>query len=438
MTCRLPHHAELADDALVAGLAVEDADAATAFVRRFQAKVFGMALSVTRDPTLADDVAQEAFLRAWRSASTYDGVRGSVSAWLLTITRNVAIDAVRARRSTPADDDELDRLLQVDARRRARRRTSPAKRRRRGSRRRGCVGPAAHAAARAGPGGRAGRVRRLHGRGDRPARGHPARHGEDEDPHRAAPAAAGGARPHDRTWRTTVGDGRDEARDRDGPVDEHLGDDVVELVLGDVDGERAGADGRPRAALRDVPPASTTSWRRRSRTLLPAVPACSRRSGSTSGCWPGSAADAGAGRTVDRGGAGRGSPAPRPRCRPAVVPLGVWCGDTRSTTTPSPVTSPRCTWSTDGDGGRHGVDQRRRRRAGDGRGARRRARRRVVLLPDHVRRRHDDRLRGLAAGQRRLDRAAPGRQRHRRRAPSTSSPTAPRTSGRPPPSTTPS
>jgi RNA polymerase sigma-70 factor (ECF subfamily) len=108
----VPYHAELADDALVAGLAVEDADAATAFVRRFQAKVFGMAVSVTRDPTLADDVAQEAFLRAWRSASTYDSVRGSVAAWLLTITRNVAIDAVRARRSVPALDDELDRLLQ--------------------------------------------------------------------------------------------------------------------------------------------------------------------------------------------------------------------------------------------------------------------------------------------------------------------------------------
>jgi RNA polymerase sigma factor (sigma-70 family) len=107
-----PHHAEVADDALVAGLAVEDADAATAFVRRFQAKVFGMAVSVTRDPALADDVAQEAFLRAWRSASTYDSVRGSVAAWLLTITRNVAIDAVRARRAMPSEDDELDRLLQ--------------------------------------------------------------------------------------------------------------------------------------------------------------------------------------------------------------------------------------------------------------------------------------------------------------------------------------
>jgi RNA polymerase sigma factor (sigma-70 family) len=109
---RAPHHAELADDALVAGLAVEDADSATAFVRRFQAKVYGLALAVTRDASLAEDVSQEAFIRAWRAAATYDGVRGSVSAWLLTITRNAAIDAVRARRTVPAEDDELDRLLQ--------------------------------------------------------------------------------------------------------------------------------------------------------------------------------------------------------------------------------------------------------------------------------------------------------------------------------------
>ena len=113
MGVRIPHHAELADDALVAGLAVEDGDAATVFVRRFQAKVYGLALAVTHDRALADDVAQEAFVRAWRAAPTYDGRRGTVAAWLLTITRNAAIDAVRARRSEPADDEELDRLMQA-------------------------------------------------------------------------------------------------------------------------------------------------------------------------------------------------------------------------------------------------------------------------------------------------------------------------------------
>jgi RNA polymerase sigma factor (sigma-70 family) len=107
----LSHHAELSDDALLAGLALTDRDAATAFVRRFQAKVFGVAVAITRDAMLADDVAQEAFLRAWRAAATFDPARGSVGSWLLTITRNVAIDAVRARRSTPADGELLDRLL---------------------------------------------------------------------------------------------------------------------------------------------------------------------------------------------------------------------------------------------------------------------------------------------------------------------------------------
>ena len=95
----------VADDALLAGMAAGDADAATAFVRRFQARVYGVAVSVVGDRTVADDVAQEAFLRAWRHADAYDARRGSVVTWLLTITRNLAIDALRATRSVPADPE---------------------------------------------------------------------------------------------------------------------------------------------------------------------------------------------------------------------------------------------------------------------------------------------------------------------------------------------
>lgn len=110
---QLSTYADRADDAaLVAGLAVDDPPAATAFVRRFQGSVYGLALSVTRDPGLAEDVAQEAFVRAWRAATTYDARRGSVASWLLTITRNAAIDAVRSRRATPTDQDMLDQLIQ--------------------------------------------------------------------------------------------------------------------------------------------------------------------------------------------------------------------------------------------------------------------------------------------------------------------------------------
>jgi RNA polymerase sigma-70 factor (ECF subfamily) len=101
----------LADDALLAGLASGDADAAAAFVRRFQRKVFGLALAMVGDRAVADDVAQEAFVRAWRHGGNYDARRGSVTTWLLTITRNLAVDALRAMRSVPTDPEVLVRLL---------------------------------------------------------------------------------------------------------------------------------------------------------------------------------------------------------------------------------------------------------------------------------------------------------------------------------------
>ncbi|MDQ1501957.1 MAG: hypothetical protein QOI86_5297 [Actinomycetota bacterium] len=97
----------LSDEALLAGLTFGDADAGGAFIRRFQSRVFGLALAVLRDPVLAEDISQEAFLRAWRHGQSYDPRRGTVAAWLLRITRNLAIDALRLRRAEVMDPDAL-------------------------------------------------------------------------------------------------------------------------------------------------------------------------------------------------------------------------------------------------------------------------------------------------------------------------------------------
>jgi RNA polymerase sigma-70 factor (ECF subfamily) len=99
------------DAALVAGLAVTDELASEAFVWRFQSRVFGLALSITRDVGLAQDVSQEVFVRAWRAAGTYDLRRSSVLTWLLAITRNAAIDSVRARRPTPTEGAVLEEMI---------------------------------------------------------------------------------------------------------------------------------------------------------------------------------------------------------------------------------------------------------------------------------------------------------------------------------------
>lgn len=97
----------LSDEALVAGVAAGDASAATAFVRRFQGRVFGLAVTMVGDRAVAEEIAQEAFTRAWRHAGTYDARRGRVATWLLSITRNLAIDHLRAKRTEPFDPDAI-------------------------------------------------------------------------------------------------------------------------------------------------------------------------------------------------------------------------------------------------------------------------------------------------------------------------------------------
>ena len=95
------------DEALIAGLAAGDRGAATAFVRRFQARVFGLAVTMVGDPAVAEELAQEAFTRAWRHAGNYDARRGRVATWLLSITRNLAIDHLRAKRTEPLDPQAI-------------------------------------------------------------------------------------------------------------------------------------------------------------------------------------------------------------------------------------------------------------------------------------------------------------------------------------------
>jgi RNA polymerase sigma-70 factor (ECF subfamily) len=91
------------DHALLLGLGRGDPEAGRVFVRRFQRRVYGLARSVIGDPTLAEEIAQEALIRAWRNAGSYDARLGSVTSWLLTITRNLAIDALRRKSAQPTD-----------------------------------------------------------------------------------------------------------------------------------------------------------------------------------------------------------------------------------------------------------------------------------------------------------------------------------------------
>ena len=81
------------------------------------ARAYGMALRVVRDPAQAEEVAQEAFLEIWRTASRYDPDRGSALSWLLTITHRKAVDRVRSAEASSRRDTSYhqnDRPIEHD------------------------------------------------------------------------------------------------------------------------------------------------------------------------------------------------------------------------------------------------------------------------------------------------------------------------------------
>lgn len=105
----------VSDEVLLDGFTCGDPDLTVAFVRRFQAKVYGVAFAVVGEPAAAEDVAQQAFERAWRHGRAFDRRRGTVATWLATVTRNLAIDTIRSRRPYPVDPGTLlTRLSSVD------------------------------------------------------------------------------------------------------------------------------------------------------------------------------------------------------------------------------------------------------------------------------------------------------------------------------------
>jgi RNA polymerase sigma-70 factor, ECF subfamily len=86
------------DGDLMRRLLADDAVAFSLMYDRHVRAVYGLALRMLRDRTAAEDVAQEAFVALWRNRHSYAPERGTAAAWLLTITRNRAIDVIRRGR----------------------------------------------------------------------------------------------------------------------------------------------------------------------------------------------------------------------------------------------------------------------------------------------------------------------------------------------------
>ena len=72
--------------------------------RRTSSKLFGVCLRMLRDRGEAEEVLQETYTTVWRRAGSFDASRASAITWLVTLSRNKAIDRLRQHREELLDD----------------------------------------------------------------------------------------------------------------------------------------------------------------------------------------------------------------------------------------------------------------------------------------------------------------------------------------------
>jgi RNA polymerase sigma-70 factor (ECF subfamily) len=93
----VPDHAD--DLALLQRIAARDDAAMAELYDRHHRLAYAIVRRIVQSPSDAEEVLQEAFVRVWSRADTFDARLGSPAAWLVRIARNRAIDRLRARQA---------------------------------------------------------------------------------------------------------------------------------------------------------------------------------------------------------------------------------------------------------------------------------------------------------------------------------------------------
>ena len=94
---RRRQHLLSADEDLISFVGHGDAEAFTTLYDRHSHAAFSLAYRVMGERQAAEDLVQDAFLKLWRSATSYRPERGSVRTWLLSKVRNSGIDQIRSQ-----------------------------------------------------------------------------------------------------------------------------------------------------------------------------------------------------------------------------------------------------------------------------------------------------------------------------------------------------
>lgn len=98
-------------EALLASIADGDRPAFRKLYDAAGPKLYGIVVRICRDHGIAQDVLQDAFLKIWTKAASYDANQARPITWLVSIARNTAIDAIRRSREIPLGMDDEGRSV---------------------------------------------------------------------------------------------------------------------------------------------------------------------------------------------------------------------------------------------------------------------------------------------------------------------------------------
>jgi RNA polymerase sigma-70 factor, ECF subfamily len=108
MAERARHYLILADEDLTSLVEAADAEAFATLYDRHSRAAFSLAYRMMGERQASEDLVQDAFLKVWRSASSYRAERGSVRTWILSIVHNRGIDQIRSQASRRRTQDKIE------------------------------------------------------------------------------------------------------------------------------------------------------------------------------------------------------------------------------------------------------------------------------------------------------------------------------------------
>ncbi len=105
--------ADASSEALLVAAAAGDEAAFAVLVERIRPQTLRVARGVVRDPSIAEEVAQEVLTEIWLKADRFDPERGTITGWVATLARRRAVDRVRSEQAGRNRDDRVARRNQV-------------------------------------------------------------------------------------------------------------------------------------------------------------------------------------------------------------------------------------------------------------------------------------------------------------------------------------